>query len=382
MSIVYQYIRRGLERWVALCTGREQNEILDEEHYRQGILATTSLFWLLTVIALTFISPRVIDMTPEGSFAATLLFVATGFSVLASMLVLRHLGNRILALHLLLVVYTGAFTLACVYFGGTRSPTYALLLLAPVMAGIAGSMTATVFWSGLVLLIWIFILALERFGVEFRQIIAPQNYNIAITIAYAAMGVAVTSVIMVYAEMNKQLRITLKEANEELGILSSHDDLTGLHNRRSYSQGMARSLERARELGKPLGLIMLDLDHFKRINDTHGHGVGDILLTRLGGRLQQQMRETDLIARLGGDEFAIVLEDVHDAAEVRAIAEKVLVTVREPVEVRGEQLALEASYGIALYPDHGDSQEAIEERADKSMYSAKHMGESPVRVAL
>jgi diguanylate cyclase (GGDEF)-like protein len=372
MSIIFQHINRALERWVELCTGLKQGEILDEEHYRQRVLAITSLFWLLTVIALTIISPRVIDMTPEGAFAATLLFVATGASVLASMLVLRHLDNRILALHMLLLVYTGAFTTACVYFGGTRSPTFALLLLAPVMAGIVGSMSATAFWGCLVLLIWFTIMTLERIGVQFQQIIAPQNYNVAITIAHGAMGVAITSVIMSYAEMNKRLRITLKKANQELSILSSHDDLTGLYNRRFYDQGMARSLERAHELGKPLGLIMFDLDDFKRVNDTYGHGVGDVLLTELGKRLRQQMRQTDLVARLGGDEFAVVLEDVDTAEEVQEIAKKILVAVQEPVTVRGKQLALMASHGIALYPDHGGSQIAIEEQADQAMYRAKH----------
>lgn len=372
MSITVHYISRALERWIRLCTAGRQREVLDEEHYRQRILAVTSLFWLVTVIALTLILPLLIDMSPEGSFAATLLFVATGASVLISMLVLRHLDNRILAMHMLLLVYSSAFTIACVYFGGTRSPTYALLLLAPVMAGIVGSMSATAFWGSLVILIWVTILLLERVGVQFEQIIAPQNYNVAITISYAAMGVAVSSVIMVYAEINKRLRTTLKKTNEELGFLSSHDDLTGLYNRRFYDQGMARSLERADDLGKPLGLIMIDLDGFKNINDTYGHGVGDILLAQLGRRLRHQVRETDLVARLGGDEFALVLEDVHSTAEVQVIAEKLLQTVKEPVLVRGRHLALDASYGIALYPNHGDNQKAVEESADKAMYSAKH----------
>ena len=371
MSLVFQHINRALERWVEVCTGRRQGETLDEEHYRQRVLALTRLFWLSTVIALTVITPLLIDMTPEGSFAARMLFVATGFSVLASMLVLRHLDNRILALHLLLLVYTGAFAIACVYFGGTRSPTYALLILAPVMAGIVGSVSATAFWGSLVLLIWVTILALERIGVPFQQIIAPHNYNLAITLAYTGMGVAVGGVIMVYAEMNKALRTTLNAANEELAILSSHDDLTGLYNRRFYDQGMARSLERASELGKPMALIMIDLDGFKQINDTYGHGVGDVLLTQLGMRLRHQMRETDLVARLGGDEFAVILEDVHAEEEVQQIAEKLLVAVRAPVLVRGKALALNASYGVALYPNHGDSQKKIEEWADKAMYAAK-----------
>jgi diguanylate cyclase (GGDEF)-like protein len=372
MSIVLHYINRALEAWIGLCTGGREQTALDEEHYRQRILAITSLFLLVTVIALTIILPLVLDMSPEGTFAANLLLVATGTSVLISMLVLRHLDNRILAMHLLLLAYTSAFTVACVYFGGTRSPTYAMLLLAPVMAGVIGSMSATVFWGSLVMLTWVTILLLERVGVQFEQIIAPQNYNVAIAVAYAAMGVSVSSVIMVYAEINKRLRTTLKKANEELGFLSSHDDLTGLYNRRFYDQGMARSLERADELGKTLGLIMIDLDDFKRINDTYGHGVGDILLAQLGRRLRHEVRESDLVARLGGDEFALVLEDVHSIEEVQLIAEKLLQAVREPVLVRGRHLALSASYGVALYPHHGDSQQAIEESADKAMYSAKH----------
>lgn len=378
MSKIFQHINRSLEWWIKLCTGRVQSEDLDEEHYRQRILAITCLFWLLIVIGLMVVTPLIIDLTPEGSLAAAIMFLATGASVLVSMLVLRRTDNRILALHILLLVYTAAFAGACLYFGGTRSPTYALLLLGPVMAGIAGSIGATVFWGLLVMLTWIVILMLERTGLQFEQIIAPQNYNITIALAYAGMGLAVTSIIMAYAEMNKQLRTTLKKANVELGYLSSHDDLTGLYNRRFYDQRMARSLETAREMSKPLGLVMLDLDGFKKINDTYGHGVGDILLSNLGRRLRNQVRETDLIARLGGDEFAVILENIHSLEEVQAIAQKVLASVEQPLMVRNKRLALKASCGIALYPDHGDSQKAIEEQADSAMYAAKHSSASVV----
>lgn len=376
MSKILQPLNRAIEQWVQLCTGRRERDGLDEEHYRQRILVITSLLWLLIVIALTIISPMLLDMTPEGSLAATALFVTTGFSVLVSMLVLRHLDNRILALHMLLLVYTGAFAIACIYFGGTRSPTYALLIIAPVMAAIVGSVKATAFWSVLVALIWMTILSLERMGMQFEQIIAPQNYNVAITLAYGGMGLGVVSIIMAYAEMNMQLRNTLKKANEELGYLSSHDDLTGLYNRRAYDERMARALERAVEQRQPLGLIMFDLDEFKAINDTYGHGVGDKLLTELGKRLRQHVRETDLIARLGGDEFAIVLENVHNLDEVQMIAEKVAATVRMPVALRKQSLALRASCGIALFPDHGSSQKQIEEQADVAMYQAKQAGKS------
>jgi diguanylate cyclase (GGDEF)-like protein len=371
MSRIYNLPTRLINWWVKLCTGRETQNSLDEEHYRQQILVITSLFWLLTVLALTAITPLILKMTPEGRLAASALFVATGISVLASMLVLRLLDNRLMALHMLLLVYTGAFAAGCLYFGGTRSPTYALLILAPVMAGIVGSVAATVFWGLVVLSIWITLLALERFGVQFQQIILPQNYNVAITIAYTGMGVAVCSIIMIYAEMNKNLRHSLQRTNRELDYLSFHDDLTGLHNRRAYNDRMERSMDRAAALSQPLGLIIFDLDDFKTINDSWGHGVGDSVLAALGERLRAELRETDFAARLGGDEFAVILENVGSPDELTAMAEKVAAIVRQPAIIRRHVLTVETSCGFAMFPEHGSTRKALEEKADRAMYLAK-----------
>ena len=298
MSNVLSYMTRLRDWWIALCTGRDPLRPLDEEHYRQRILAITSFFWLLTVIIVTVVTPLIIDLSPEGRLAATSLFVTTGFSVLISILILRYLNNRIAALHMLLLVYTGAFAIACAYFGGTSSPTYALLILAPVMAAIVGGTGAGLFWTSLVLLIWTVILGLERLGMQFQQIIVPQNQNFAITIAYGAMGLAVVSIIMVYAEMNKHLRQALQNANSELDYLSTHDDLTGLYNRRFYEQRVTRSLERAQSLGKTVGLLMFDLNDFKEINDTFGHLAGDATLETVAERLTAVLPDNSIIGRL------------------------------------------------------------------------------------
>ena len=382
MSNVLHYINQIRDWWIALCTGRDPLRPLDEEHYRQRILAITSFFWLLTVIIVTVATPLIIDLSPEGELAATSLFVITGFSVLLSILILRYLNNRIAALHMLLLVYTGAFAVACAYFGGTRSPTYALLILAPVMASIVGGTAAGLFWTSLVLLIWVVILGLERLGMQFQQIILPQNQNFALTIAYAAMGLAVVSIIMVYAEMNKHLRQALQSANTELDYLSSHDDLTGLYNRRFYEQRMARSLERAQRAGKAVGLLMFDLDDFKEINDTHGHGMGDALLIKLGERLKTQVRDTDLIARLGGDEFVVLMENMRAPEDLLEIAAKLVATVEQPVKLRNQVMALSVSCGVAVYPHDGSSREELEEKADRAMYRAKQRGSSDIRAPI
>ena len=382
MNNVLHYMTRLRDWWIGLCTGRDPLRPLDEEHYRQRILAITSFFWLLTVIIVTVATPLIIDLSPEGRLAATSLFVITGFSVLVSIIILRYFNNRIAALHMLLLVYTGAFAIACAYFGGTRSPTYALLILAPVMASIVGGTGAGLFWTSLVLLIWTVILGLERLGMQFQQIILPQNHNFALTIAYAAMGLAVVSIIMVYAEMNKHLREALQSANSELDYLSNHDDLTGLYNRRFYEQRMNNCLERAQTAGKPVGLLMFDLDDFKEINDTHGHGMGDALLIKLGERLKTQVRDTDLIARLGGDEFVVLMENMRAPEDLLEIAAKLVATVEQPVKLRNQVMALSVSCGVAVYPHDGSSREELEEKADRAMYRAKQRGSSNIRAPI
>ena len=377
MKNVLQQLTRIRDWWIALCTGRDPLRPLDEEHYRQRILAITSFFCLTTVIGVPVVIPIVIDISPQGRFAATTLLAIIGLSVLVSVLILRYLNNRIAALHLLLLVYTGAFAIACAYFGGTRSPTFALLILAPVMASIVGGTGAGLFWTALVLIIWSVILGLERLGVQFTQIILPQNYNMAITLSYGAMGLSVISIITVYVEMNKHLREALQGANSELEFLSNHDDLTGLYNRRFYEQRMAHLLERAEITGKTIGLIMFDLDDFKQVNDTHGHGMGDALLKMLGERLRHQVRDIDLIARLGGDEFVVLMENMRSSDDLPEIAAKLVAAVEKPIKVRNEVMALKVSCGFALYPGDGLSRAELEEKADKAMYRAKKRGSSP-----
>ena len=152
------------------------------------------------------------------------------------------------------------------------------------------------------------------------------------------------------------------------------DKLTGLYNRRFYEQRMDMALQRAREQARPMGLLIFDLDAFKEINDTYGHGVGDHLLVQLGERLRSQVRETDLIARLGGDEFAVIMEDISGAQDLLHIAAKLVDAVEQPVTLRNQRLCLGVSCGMAVFPDDGDNQRELEEKADRAMYRAKQQG--------
>jgi diguanylate cyclase (GGDEF)-like protein len=374
MHSLRKQVRQFFHWLVKLCTGQEGVDAGGEEQYRERILVMTSAFWLLTVLLVTIVTPLIMQLTPDGRVAADILFTVTGVGVVVSMCVLRFLRSRMIALNILLTLYATAFAAACVFFGGTQSPTYPLLIMVPAMAGLVGSIAASITWGALVLTFWLAVLLVERSGFSFLQIIAPENHNLAMMLAFSAMAVALVSIIILYAEMNKALRRSLQESNEELLHLSTHDQLTRLPNRRFYDERINLALRRAADHGSMAAVLFLDLNNFKNINDTYGHGAGDRLLATVAQRIQSTLRETDLVARLGGDEFAAVLEDVKSPEEVMRIAHKLSQAIEQPFSVRQHQLNFSASIGVAIFPLDGRQQHELEEKADKAMYLAKRRG--------
>jgi diguanylate cyclase (GGDEF)-like protein len=373
-------LRKVRNWWFQLCTGRSVYDRSDEENHRQRILVMTSAFWLLLVIFLAVITPLAIQFNPRGATSANVLFVATFAGVLLSMSILRFRGDRIMAVNVLLFIYAGAFAGACFIFGGTRSPTYPLLILAPAMAGLVGNISLSVAWGLLMLAFWAGVLQAERSGFQFTQIILPQNHSMAMAMAYLGLAIAVVSIIIIYAEMNKALRQSLQNTNSELAHLSSHDQLTRLPNRRFYDERISLALRRAARNHGMTGVLFIDLNEFKKINDTHGHGAGDKLLIAVAQRIQNSLRETDLVARLGGDEFVVVLEDVNSPEEITRIAHKLSHAIEQPLYVRQLVLKFSASIGVAIFPIDGRQKQELEEKADRAMYLAKKRG-LPVALA-
>jgi diguanylate cyclase (GGDEF)-like protein len=373
-------LRKARNWWFHLCTGRSMDDRSDEENYRQRILVMTSCFWLIIVVVFALAIPIFMNITPEGQIAANILFGASILGVLGSMLLLRLRGDRIKALNVMLFIYTGAFAAACFIFGGTEAPTYPLLILAPAMAGIVGNVALSVSWGLLVIAFWVCVLQAERHGFQFTQIILPANHSMAMLMAYTALAIAVVSIIIIYAEMNKALRVSLQATNSELEHLSSHDQLTRLPNRRFYDERIALALQRAAEQDSMTGLLFMDLNEFKQINDTYGHGAGDKLLIAVAQRVQNTLRETDLVARLGGDEFVAVLEDVRSPEEITRLAHKLSHAIEQPLYVRQQVLNFSCSIGVAIFPLDGRQLHELEEKADKAMYLAKKRG-IPVALA-
>jgi len=165
-----------------------------------------------------------------------------------------------------------------------------------------------------------------------------------------------------------------KQAEQALRYVASHDALTGLSNRTTLKRELTRAMKRSDRYRKRFAVMFVDLDHFKRINDTLGHGVGDALLKACADRLAGVLREEDAVARFGGDEFVLVVENLSQASDAALVADKVLASCAEPFIIDGRELHVSASIGVSMFPEDGADGEALLKNADTAMYRAKDKG--------
>ena len=166
----------------------------------------------------------------------------------------------------------------------------------------------------------------------------------------------------------------LVQGEERLKYLAHHDPLTGLANRLLLYEHLASALARARRQGICGAIVVIDLDDFKPVNDTHGHEVGDELLVAVAAGLRSCVREADLVARLGGDEFVLVLERIYDNASATLVADKIGEAVMAAGQFLSKPMLISASMGIVIFPDHGNDASELLRHADEAMYQAKHAG--------
>ncbi|MGF1474995.1 MAG: putative bifunctional diguanylate cyclase/phosphodiesterase [Geminicoccaceae bacterium] len=163
----------------------------------------------------------------------------------------------------------------------------------------------------------------------------------------------------------------LCQRQEQLERLALHDSLTGLPNRVLMQDRLDQAVRLSERSGNPFALMLLDLNRFKRVNDTLGHHIGDLLLQKLGPRLKQPLRDTDTLARLGGDEFAVLLPGPTDLETACGVAERIVESVAQPFMVEELNLDIGVSIGVALFPEHGNDSGELLNNADAAMYVAK-----------
>ena len=174
--------------------------------------------------------------------------------------------------------------------------------------------------------------------------------------------------------------ITERKANEEtIYRQANFDALTNLPNRMMFNERLSNEIARSRRDKSLVALMFLDLDGFKKINDTMGHSAGDQLLIMAGERIKSSVREVDTVARLGGDEFTVILPNIHKSHDSEIVAQKIIDSLTQPYLIDGVEVVVTGSIGITIFPDDAQDQETIVKNADSAMYQAKGSGKNAYR---
>lgn len=167
---------------------------------------------------------------------------------------------------------------------------------------------------------------------------------------------------------------SIKEADKKLHFYAKHDHLTGLLNRVQFESMLTHTIDRANRNNNKFALMYIDLDHFKEINDTYGHNVGDIMLKNVSSIIRNTLRKEDIIARVGGDEFNIILDHIKDEADVISIASKLNEVIKKEIKIDNKTFYMSFSIGVSIYPEHGDNPSDLIKNADSAMYQVKKEG--------
>lgn len=187
---------------------------------------------------------------------------------------------------------------------------------------------------------------------------------------------SVIGVLGTYTDITSQRNIeeTLREQTKALNYQANHDVLTSLPNRVLCNDRLEQAIQKAKRDNSKIALLFIDLDHFKEINDSLGHDVGDKVLVSIASRLSSSIRDEDTLARLGGDEFIIILEDLSGIQDASSVSKKILDNLSQAIYIDDATLYISSSIGISIYPDDGTSTQDLLKFADSAMYKAKDEG--------
>lgn len=255
--------------------------------------------------------------------------------------------------------------------GGVTGYHIGILPILPVVAAILLNTRDTVFFTLLNIVIVIGIAGMAINGSQlppFDISVQTDIFLSAFIIMISTLGCGAAAIMLV--QQSEKVNRQLLDLVEYQSHLAAHDHLSGLGNRIRLQERFERL-----EAGQSFDILLIDLDGFKAVNDTHGHNAGDFLLKELSDRLREVTDENDLLVRLGGDEFVILLEEVDGTlASVRKYAEYLISIISRPYRFEQNVLRVSASIGHARYPDHGGSPSKVLSLADKALYEAKDAG--------
>lgn len=342
--------------------------------YKARILISILLIYSLIFIGA--ISWMVFAPTTTVTRLGTILGTVLCFSALCGyvvcLLILRLRGAYNIAAHTTIAVTSASVIGGVLLSGGPlAAPAITMNLLPIMMAFILIDKRGALVWTFIIMTVHIILVLAHITGVRYLQLLAPDMLALQHLAHWLMAYAAMVGLMYAVETLNNRLKRERDVEHQRFEHLATHDPLTNLANRLQFDQNLHKAISRSRRNHKPFGLLMIDLDGFKPINDTLGHDAGDTVLQEISLRLRNTVRDIDTVARIGGDEFAVILEDVSTISKIPPIAEKLCQALQEPIEQLAEQPSVSASIGIAAYPDHALDKARLLKCADIAMYEAK-----------
>lgn len=288
------------------------------------------------------------------------------------LVVLKRTGSLVLAGNLYgLGAYCGITAAVAVTGGFQNSPFLQILLIIPLFQFLICGRRWGYTWTLVIIVTFTVFFALSLLGIRVPDLASTAHQNVIVFLLWVMLCFSLMTCLAIYDGLNESLAKRMRRERDKFEHEAAHDLLTGLANRRTYHRVLAQEMAQCLDTKTRLAVLIIDLNGFKPINDQLGHHAGDFVLRVVAERLREAVHSSDTVARMGGDEFAVILHTIKDSSVALHIARKVQDAISEPIKFEAHSLSINASIGIATYPEDGAEPDALTKYADSAMYTAK-----------
>lgn len=363
--------RRHINRWFDQLVGEgytRDQEQLYRARILAGILSIYISLMILTSMYMLFIAPV---LRLSAVLASVLqLFMAGSYGYVLYLLRFGQAYQRCVDLTVLTTL-VGVLLGIGVSGGPLVSPATPLMVVPVLIAFSLGTRQKGLKWSFFVMLSHMFMIMCGLWWIQFPQFLDPLQMTSQHVVHWVVTYFAIIFLMMIFQSIMYRLKQERDAERDRFAYMAAHDPLTGLANRILFDEQLTRALASCERNKNIVGLMVIDLDGFKPVNDRFGHAAGDLVLKAIALRLTELLRKTDTVARIGGDEFAVIVENVLTPPGVQIVAERIIAEINKPYEGLPAEVRIGASVGIALYPQDTRDEDQLRVFADRAMYVAK-----------
>lgn len=299
------------------------------------------------------------------------VLISTAFYVLA-LLVFRWQHSLVLAGNIaVMAIYIAVLVGILITGGYGESPFMALWIVVPVFVFPMAGARSGIVWTLIIFFTMNVLMLLRKWGFEAWQLSDSATLRLLENALPIVLCFMVVTALLIYERVNHTLYQWLQEERIRFAFKASHDSLTDLPNREEFYARLDTALRESTQKKMLFALVYIDLDNFKPINDQYGHYAGDRVLKVTGQRLREVLRNTDIASRIGGDEFALILNGIQKRSDIDLALNKMLHTLAIPIDIGGQDVRVQASAGVAIFPQDSRDMTALCRLADSAMYLAK-----------